>query len=250
MKKSPLKSSPLHNPGQSLDEEIQKVFDDKVTPYALALSYILVLALLEWIRWYTKTPPNPKIYTLLAIIAVPFCFYKLARIRKTIKQLKLGRDGERAVGQYLEELRVKGYRVLHDIVGNGFNVDHVVFSPKGIYVIETKTISKPEKGEARVFVSDEKLLLNGKTMDRDPVVQAKAAAGWIADLLKESTGKSFQVKPVVVFPGWYVEGRRLDAWVLNPKALPTYIDNEKAVVTPEDVQLATYHVARYIRTLG
>lgn len=87
-------------------------------------------------------------------------------------------------------------------------------------------------------------------MDRDPVIQAKAAAGWIAELLKESTGNDFPVKPVVVFPGWFVEGRRLDAWVLNPKALPTYIENEKPVIKPEDVQLATYHVARYIRVLG
>lgn len=250
MKKSPLKAAPLHNPGQSLDEEIQRVLDDKVMPYALAMVFVIVLALLEWWRWYTKQLPSPITYSVLAIIVAPFCYYKLLRIRQTLRQLRLGRDGERAVGQYLEELRAKGYRVLHDIVGNGFNIDHVVFSAKGIFVIETKTFSKPAKGEARVFVSDDKLLLNGKAMDRDPVVQAKAAAGWIADLLKESTGRTFSVKPVVVFPGWFVDGNRLDAWVLNPKALPTYIDNERQTISPEDVQMATYHVARYIRALG
>lgn len=250
MSKSPLKAVPLHNPGQSLDEEIQRVLDDKFAPYALAMIASIVFAVLEWWRWYMNLLPNPMIYSLMALIVTPVCFYKLIKTRKFLRQLRLGRDGEKAVGQYLEELRVKGHRVLHDIVGDGFNVDHVIFSPKGIFVIETKTINKPKKGEARIFVSDEKLLLNGNTMERDPVVQAKAAARWIADLLKESTGKKFHVKPVVVFPGWFVEGRRLDAWVLNPKALPTFIDNEKPVIKPEDVQLATYHVARYIRTLG
>lgn len=247
MKKSPLKAAPLHNPGQSLDEEIQRLIDDDIGKYALFLIIPVVLAIMEWWRWYANILPNPIVYTGIALIVSPYCIWQLRKSRRQLKNLRLGRDGERAVGQYLEELRVKGYRVLHDIVGNGFNVDHVVFSPKGIFVVETKTISKPNKGEAQVLVSDEKLLLNGMSMERDPVVQAKAAAGWIKELLKESTGKDFPVKPVVVFPGWFVKGSRIDAWILNPKALPTYIENEKTDIKPEDVQLATYHVARYIR---
>lgn len=250
IKKSPLKAAPLHNPGQSLDEEIQRLIDDEVGKYAFIIVVTVVLAIMEWWRWYVKLPPSPIIYTALAVAVSPYCVWKLVKARRKLKQLKLGRDGEKAVGQYLEELRAKGYRVLHDIVGNGFNVDHVVFSPKGIFVVETKTISKPQKGEARVFVSEDKVLVNGRTMDRDPIIQAKAAAKWIADLLKESTGKEFPVKPVVVFPGWFVEGNRFDVWVLNPKALPTYIENERQAIPPEDMQMATYHVARYIRALG
>lgn len=250
MSKSPLKAAPLHNPGQSLDEEIKRLIDDEIGKYLLIIAYFAILAILEWWRWYVKQPPSPVHYSVLALAVSPYCVWKLVKARRQLKQLKLGRDGEKAVGQYLEELRVKGYRVLHDIVGSGFNVDHVVFSPRGIFVIETKTISKPNKGEAHVVVSDDSLLLNGMTMERDPVIQAKAASGWVKELLKESTGKDFPVKPVVVFPGWYVKGSRNDAWVLNPKALPTYIENEKTVIKPEDVQLATYHVARYIRALG
>jgi hypothetical protein len=249
MKKSPLKAAPLHNPGQSLDEEIQRLIDEGVGKYGIVLIFTVVLMISEWWRWYAHISPNPKVYTALTILISPFCIYKVYLIRKQLKQLRLGRDGERAVGQYLEELRVKGYRVLHDIVGNSFNVDHVILSPKGIFVVETKTISKPEKGDAKVCVSDDKLLLNGKAMDRDPIVQVKAASNWIAELLKESTGKNFSVKPVVVFPGWFIEGRRSDVWVLNPKALPTYIENERTAIAPEDVQLVTYHLARYIRTL-
>ena len=249
MSKSPLKSAPLHNPGQSLDNEINRLMDDEVSKYALACVFTIVLALLEWWRWYVNQPPKPVIYSLLALIIVPICAYKLSRLRRQLKQLKLGRDGERAVGQYLEELRVKGYRILHDIVGNGFNADHVVISPHGIFSIETRTISKPEKGEAKVHVTGDGITLNGLMMDRNPLVQAKAAAAWVADLLKESTGKVFQVRPVVVFPGLYVEGKHPEVWVLNPKALPTYIENVGVVLNPEDVQLATYHMARYIRTL-
>lgn len=44
------------------------------------------------------------------------------------KQLKLARDGEKIVGQYLDDLKEKGNCVLHDIIGENFNVDHVVLS--------------------------------------------------------------------------------------------------------------------------
>lgn len=130
MKKSPLKAAPLHNPGQSLDEEIQRVLDDKFAPYAFYMVASIVFALMEWWRWYLNLPPKPLVYTAMAIIISPFCIWKLIKIRRQLKNLRLGRDGERAVGQYLEELRVKGHRVLHDIVGNGFNVDHMVFPKK------------------------------------------------------------------------------------------------------------------------
>lgn len=249
MGKSPLKASPLHNPGESIEAEIQRIVDDEVSKYALFGVFWIVLALMEWLKWYLESPPSPIIYTAITVLVTPYCIFKLSRLRRQLKRLKLGRDGEKAVGQYLEELRSKGCRVLHDIVGSGFNADHVVLSQNGIFVIETKTLSKPEKGEAKVTVSDDHILVRGKMMERDPIVQVKAAASWIGDILKESAGKAYPIKPVVVFPGWFVEGKHKDVWVLNPKALPTFIENEKTVLKPEDVQLATYHLARYIRSV-
>lgn len=246
-KKSPLTAQPLHNPGQSLDDEINRLVVDKLFFYALLVVLPIVLALMEWWRWYMNLPPNPVIYALIATVVSPVSFFKLTRLRKQLLSLRLGRDGEKAVGQYLEDLRGKGYRVLHDISGDNFNVDHVVLAQNGIFVVETKTISKPQKGEAKISVTDDNILVNGIPMDRNPLVQAKAAASWIADLLKQSTGKAFPVKPVVVFPGWYVEGKQKDVWVVNPKGLPTFIENERLVLRPDDVQLATYHLTRYIR---
>ena len=44
-----------------------------------------------------------------------------------------------------------------------------------------------------------------------------------------TTGKSFAVKPVVLYPGWFVEqrpGSKRDVWVLNEKAFPKFLANE------------------------
>jgi hypothetical protein len=55
---------------------------------------------------------------------------------------------------------------------------------------------------------------------------------------------------VVVFPSWYVEqrGSRGDVWVLEPKALPAFIENAPAMIAPSDVALASDHLSRYVRS--
>jgi len=54
-----------------------------------------------------------------------------------------------------------------------------------------------------------------------------------------------------VFPGWFVEplvgAAKFDVWVLEPKALPAFIDNEPDRIPPPDVALAAFHLSRYIR---
>lgn len=95
--------------------------------------------------------------------------------------------------------------------------------------------------------------MDGKHPSRDPVKQVQANTSWVRDLLKESTGKSFPVRSVVLFPGWYVDTIGAHAhesvWVLNPKALPAFIAQERTAIPLEDIRMATCHLSRYIRSL-
>jgi len=251
-KKSPLKEPPLHNPGQSLDEEIDKVMNEDGGSYIVMIILSLALAINEWFRWYHPSTPSPWTITSAAVIIIGFSMIKYGRILKRVRSLRLGRDGEKIVGQHLEELREKGYSVLHDIVGKDFNVDHVVISPNGIFAIETKTLSKPASRNANVVFDGSSLLVDGHEKNKY-LTQVKSEANWLRTLLKESTGKAFPVKPVIVFPGWYIQSvgpeAHRDTWVLHPKALLSFIGNQKEQLPQEDVQLATYHLSRYIKTL-
>lgn len=70
-------------------------------------------------------------------------------------------------------------------------------------------------------------------------------------LLQASTGKSYFVRPVIVFPGWYVKASResrRDLWVLEPKALPSFLAQENAQIPAEDLKLAAFHLSRFIRS--
>lgn len=159
-----------------------------------------------------------------------------------------------AVGQYLEALRLHGAEILHDVPAERSNIDHVVIHQTGIYAIETKTISKPDRGEAKVIFNGDSVEVLGRKLDRDPVTQARAGAKWLMELVRRSTGKQFPVRPVVIFPDWFVErtseAKGSDVWVLNQKGLPSFMAHERPQIAASDVQMITMHLAMYIRSVA
>lgn len=250
-KRSPIKSKPLRYAGKSLDQRIDKLINEDALPYFLASIYCVMIAGYEWWRFYKDTPPTPKTMSFFAILVVMVAGYKIGKIFKEVKALKLGREGERAVGEYLDLLRENGYRVFHDVVGENFNIDHVIVSIKGIFIIETKTYSKPINNDAKVYFYGDSITIDGIHLDRNPLSQVEASARWLSEIIKESTGKEYPIKGVILFPGWYVKPignvSKNNTWVLNPKALPTYLENESKKISREEMLLACSHLTRYIR---
>ncbi|MBW8364757.1 MAG: NERD domain-containing protein [Rhizobium sp.] len=249
--KSPIKDKPLRFPGQSLEEERRKLFEDKLeTPLMLAVFFV-ALAAMEWWRFLWKQPPSPIVFTVFAFLFVGFAIWRIWKMRPLVRAIKQGIEGEKAVGQYLERMRESGYQVFHDLIGTGFNVDHVLIGPAGVFTIETKTWSKPSRGEAKIRFDGEQLLTGGREPERNPVVQARAQSSWLKGLLAESTGRNYDVFPVVVFPGWFIEQSNdclRNIWVLEPKALTKFLANAPQKLEPDEVKLASFHLSRFIRS--
>jgi hypothetical protein len=246
---SPLKAKPLRLPGESVDKEIDQWVTDKALGAFFVAASLCAIAYFEWHGFLTHSPRRPILFTVLAAVAVIFAAWRFWTVRARVRKLRLGRDGERVVGQFLERLREGGGQVFHDIPGDGFNLDHVVISTHGIYAVETKTWSKPWPN-ACVVVDGGTLTVAGQVPDRNPIVQASSAARWLEKQLQESTGKRFLVRGVVVFPGWFVEqkGASGDVWVLEPKMLPGYIRQAPEMIAASDVALASFHLSRYVRS--
>lgn len=220
-KRSPLKVRPLRLPGQSIDEQLSDALVEKVLGPIIIVVFLIVFAGLEWVRYFNPVPPSPWFFTVIALAAASYAGYRIWRLIPNLRGLRQARDGERVIGQYLEELRASGYKVFHDLVGAGFNVDHVLIGPGGIFTIETKTFSKRIGPDVQITFDGKTIMADGWPPDRDPVVQAKAQAGWLRDLLARSTSRQFEVWPVVLFPGWFVKqspGSTSEMWVLNEKA--------------------------------
>jgi hypothetical protein len=111
-----------------------------------------------------------------AVLTVAYAGVKIRRTRQQLKNLRLGRDAERAVAQYLEWFRTAGFFVFHDVPNGTANIDHVLIGTRGVFSIETKAVSKPLRGECKVRVVGDAVLANERALDRNPMVQAKAQA--------------------------------------------------------------------------
>lgn len=221
---------------------------------ASVVGWIVVLT--WWVLWLFKMRLTFLTCLLPTVFAVCFSVYAILRVRRLlpgVRDLRLGRDGEVFVGQFLDEhCRERGYKVLHDLVGDDFNVDHFLIGPRGVFAIETKARSKPVRGSSAVTYDGKSVLVDGHAPDRDPIIQAQTFARHVEEILARSTGwKASQIsaRPVVLFPGWYVKGSSSGrkVWVLNESAFLAFLDCEQARFLPEDVNLLYSHLTLHIQ---
>ncbi len=136
-------------------------------------------------------------------------------------QLRVALDAEVAVGQELNQLMLHGYRVYHDFPCDGFNIDHILFGPNGVFAVETKGKAKPAKGSTK---QEWKVAFDGQALqfpnwtERDFLPQARRQAEWLAKWLTSAVGEQVQVKPVLAIPGWYIDRLKpSDVFLFNGK---------------------------------
>ena len=109
-----------------------------------------------------------------------------------------GYEGERVIGELLEDGLSDKYHVFNDVKfpGRKANIDHIVVGPSGIFVLDTKnwrgTVAWAEDGET--------LLWNGEPEKKGTAKAILADALDVHDKLKTLTNKDFFIKPILVFP--------------------------------------------------
>lgn len=224
-KKSPLKTTPLREAGQSAREQRDDYVMGKAFFWVIFPMVTILFAGFEWVRWWRKMSPDPVLWTVIAVLACAVAVWQMFVTKRKAQPMNLGVEGEQVVGQRLEELRSAGYKVFHDIPGDGFNVDHVIVGPGGVFVVETKTRSKSAGPDVKVVYDGKTLTVDGIAPDRDAIAQVKAASSYVEGIIKRSTGHEVEAQPVVLFPGWYTkQPKRPDVWVLNETVFPQWVE--------------------------
>jgi hypothetical protein len=241
-------------PGQSLDEELIDFFSDKIDSSLLMITVATLLIAFSLIVWFFGIP-NPAI---IIIACVPFIMFALSRMKgakRHIRNLKQGRNGERYVGQLLEQMRPHSYHIFHDVIGPSFNLDHVVVGPGGIFIIETKTWSKNSAGGTLDYVEGF-LVLNGKILDKNPIDQVKASARWLHSELRSVIDDSFSIIPVITLPSWFIVRdvssklfQEQQIVLINPKNIENFLRSKKNLLPHDDVMRITGYLDKVITKL-
>jgi hypothetical protein len=103
--RSPVEGPLRRLPGQSIREEWDRLFDDKVIGYFFAFFVAWLFALWQWLYWWTGSKPSPGVATIIAIVVTVYCAYRIWRIYPEFRNLNLGQKGERRVSEVLRKLR-------------------------------------------------------------------------------------------------------------------------------------------------
>lgn len=252
-KHSPLKDNPLRRSGQSLYEKSNDIVEE-VSMYLMWIGLIIFMVFSEWARYYFNTPPNPLGLTFVAIIIIAYFGNKIFGYWKEIKNIRQGCYGEEIVGEYLDELRGKGYKVFHAFVckgtnGKNFDIDHVLVGPGGVFTIEVKTISK--RGDQRISYDGINIKRDGFISDKKPIIQALYQRDWLKKFINKNEKTEVKVKPVVFYPGWYVDQGSVntEVWVSNPRLFLAYLENEKPLLNIDQINTIAKKIENHNRKI-
>lgn len=211
---SPFDAQPLREPGQHLRNRLDDAFAGlylsgalgpiiTLAPLVYGMGRMLFATQPIWVEW--------ALYGALSTLLVLTFSFRLMRDFQRIRRLKLGLACELAVGQELERLvrpQAHPFYVFHDVPAAGNRIDHVVVTPCGVFVVETRARPRPvtPSGERqhRLVVERSRLRFAGWS-ERKPLNRTRELAHWMAEWLSARTGHTVPVMGVLTLPGWQVD---------------------------------------------
>lgn len=247
--RDPFLSKPSRLPGQSLSNRIDDLRSDVGFDFA-TVALLFLLCAFEWARYAWKIPPQPVALALGGSLLAALILRGTWSNYQELLHCRQGHTGELLVAQVLEELRPDGYRVLHDMQAHGFNVDHVIVGPAGVFAIETKTLKKPRRGSPTIVYDGKTLAFPNKSSSNSAIHQAADEARWLSGLIEQRTGKKFPVHAVVIYVDWYVKENISNpaVWVLNQKLFQGKLKNMPQTLPNDDISLISATLTDYNST--
>jgi Nuclease-related domain len=233
--------------GESLSEQRERRIYDKLPLIVCPPITFWLVYFTQQLQQWNHTGPQPQLWLWIAVIATVAAAIWFCRLIPIAQRLNRGEHGERHVADTLDELRRDGYRPIHDIVRDRFNIDHVLVGPAGVFAIETKFRS----GHGEItFRNTEGVFLGDRLEEKDCLKQARANAKDISHFIDENCGRHEWVTPIVVFVGnWKIRNqwRGTNTQVCTPDGLLRYIRNQQPRLTRSEIELIVSHLQRSAR---
>lgn len=224
---SPLGTDLLRPPGHSLALKIKELDDDILVWLCVLLTTPILLTAIYLSQLHFGDVANWKLLMFAFCIggAAAYAFFanRLWKLLYRRSRYVLGHEGELATAQCLDLLMLKGCRVFHDVPSDCGNNDHVVISRSGVFSINSKGFSKPQKTKnvATVDYVARTLTLTQKSYPLSTITKpVETEANWLGKFLSQAVGETISVEPLIALPGWQVKlvGKKYeDTCVFSPR---------------------------------
>lgn len=250
-RESPLTSTLRRMPAHGLFEKLEELNDDIGALLAASFSLMPIFFSLYMIQLYRtgveSSPPNPFVLLTAGLLMLSLLMWRIIQLLDKRRRWRDGADAECATAQDLDPLKQHGYFIFHDLPASGFNIDHVVVGPTGVFAVETKSrrklqVLKGKKRAAATFDGERVRFPDGH--DKNAAGQIRASAKWLSKELSSAVGEPTQVRPVLSLPGWYVTSTiASDVIAMNPKAIGM-LTNGAAVLNQAQIKRINYQLER------
>jgi hypothetical protein len=214
-KRLPFTQKILRPPGESLRirlTELDEKLNDRVVQLFLSAYSPLLMAGLVTLQGVRAGVGVWITIVVIAVVASVWSAYLLWKVINLRRRIRLGFEGERHVGEALNQLMLVGYRVFHDFLitdkpGSIRNIDHIVIGRNGIFSVETKTRRKVKADNGAKVTVLESALQYPWGVDHRDLGQAQEDAAWLANWLSKMSDQPVNVRSILVLPGWFVDRR-------------------------------------------
>ena len=229
-------------------ESLEQQLDDKIM---LLLAFPCALIIVVFM---VKPRSFMACFVLFSFSLIWTLFFRgsVTRLLEERWKYQLGFDGERYVGEELSRLIAHGFEIYHDVPFDGFNMDHVLVGPQGVFVVETKTRSKPVDGTGE---KEFRVQFNGKSLrwpwgeEKHDIEQARNNAATLSNWLTKAIGDTVKVSPILTLPGWWIERSvpLSDLYILNPREITRIYDSTKITLDQEMIRRICYQLDQKCR---
>ena len=246
----------LRGPGESLRWRLQRL-DDALLLHAFGAAFLPMGVFVGGLMLALNNPIERERDAImfgafaLFLVTLYFCGRWMLDKFTLRRDCHLGLLGEKIVAEAIAPLTSEGCRIYHDVPAAGFNLDHVIVGPTGVFAIETKTRRAGRAQPGRrpdEIIFDGALLIFPWGQDVYGLEQARHHAAWLATWLRDTAGEPVQPVPVLTFPGWNVTTTATaaaavaDVSVVAPTAIPGLVRNRPG--TLNDLQID--HIAKQL----
>ncbi len=247
---SPLRPETLRTWDRRVRRQLPTPRKSHLLEYFVAAAAFGLLAGLEWMAYLNGWPRRPVVYSLAALVALGIAVWRLQNFHKQLQRFYRAPEPRQGVAQFLEPLRKHGAHLFHGIASAGMNLDHIVVSRHGIYVIDVQDGAKPWP-KSTLRLDHTHVLVAERLPDRNLAKSVQDQARWLSGMLEQATGKRFPVRGLVVMPQWWVKQQGTNGvGVLDSKSLCQSIERAADCITPSDLWLVSDQLSQCLQMDG
>jgi hypothetical protein len=213
------------------------VRDELLGPFLVCI--VLTAQTIIGLHSYANADQAPLlVYALPMLAAYMFFASRLARGWPRLRVLLYERRQSAMLATALDQAATGDSHAYHAVTGAGFDIDHVLICPAGVFAISVELPEHPAGHEPSALFDGEFLEISGAIPIREPIARARVVARMFGKLLFERLGRAQRVIPVLLMPGWSVEQPsypRLETCAASPADFLAFVSRLKPALDRDEL---------------